>query len=89
MLAMETKHTILILCAAVCAYAASAADAYIESTGTQALNSGYRVNPDSRIEVDFQMSEVSNQARIFGADSSPTEFSALYVGNDGTAFNYG
>lgn len=79
------------LCAlvAVTALESLAEDAYLESDGTQSVNTGYFVNPRTRIEVDFQMTEIANQVRIFGADIAPTEFSALYIGNDGTKFNYG
>lgn len=56
------------LALAATAPAAMAEDAYIQSSGTQAINTGYYANPQTRIVADFQLDEIAAQARVFGAD---------------------
>ena len=43
-----------------------AEDAYIESDGTQAINLGYYTTPETRYEIDYQMTEIVGQMRPFG-----------------------
>ena len=60
-------------------------DAYLEADGTQAINTGYFPNPDTKIVADFQMMTVVGQMRLFGeVDTMSAE---LYI--DGTATNAG
>ncbi len=49
-------------------------DAYLQSTGAQIINSGYFMNKDSRIAVDFAFTDASvAQARLFGQDCNDHE----------------
>ena len=50
---------------------AAAAVPYIESDGTQAINTGYFVNPKTKIEIDFAMTDlVTAQQRMFGCNNT-------------------
>ena len=49
-------------------------DAYLQSTGEQIIDSGYFMNKDSRIAVDFVFTDASvAQARLFGQDCNDHE----------------
>ncbi len=49
-------------------------DAYLQSTGAQIIDSGYFMNKDSRIAVDFAFTDASvEQARLFGQDCNDHE----------------
>ena len=49
-------------------------DAYLQSTGAQIIDSGYFMNKDSRIAVDFAFTDASvAQARLFGQDCNDHE----------------
>ena len=67
---MTTKSKVL-RCAVAAALAfalpAFAEDAYIESDGTTFINLGHCVGPKTKIELDFQMVEVSNGIRMLGS----------------------
>ena len=57
-------------------------DSYLESNGTTGLNTGYKMNGNSRLEVDFALPDVSEPTvwqnwRIFGSDYSTDESSLL------------
>lgn len=54
-----------------------AEDAYIESTSSQALNTGWCPGPATRIELDYALNDLTQQKRLFGV-----------AGNDSTKFNY-
>ncbi|HPS08920.1 MAG TPA: hypothetical protein PLG22_15435 [Kiritimatiellia bacterium] len=60
-------------------------DAYIEADGTQAINTGYFPNPETKVVADFRMVEVVGQMRPFG--EANTMNAELYI--DGTATNAG
>ena len=60
-------------------------DAYLEADGTQAINTGYFPNPDTKIVADFQMMTFVGQMRLFGEVN--TMSAELYI--DGTATNAG
>ena len=65
-------NRLLIIGAAVLAIApvaVNAADPYIESDGTSGMSTGYRMKGTSRLEVDFALTEQTEQARIFGDDA--------------------
>lgn len=72
-----------------------AGNAYLESDGTQAINTGYRVKPTTKIEIDCQYTNVVGQSRIFGVNVDTTLAAELYAGgNDGatggdSSFVYG
>ena len=49
---------------------AFAEDAYVASTGAQAINTGYRVNSKTKIEIDFKIDALNKSTEIFGASGS-------------------
>ena len=57
------------------ANATNATDSYIESSGVSGISTGYHLKPSTRIEVDFQLTDMTqtDQARLFGADYNNTE----------------
>ena len=69
---------------------ASAEDAYIESDGSQFINTGYHVKPESRIELDFAFVDFAStaeyaQARLFDNDannSKPSISASVYVSGE-------
>ncbi len=75
---------------------ARAADAYIESDGTQFINTGYYVKPTSRIELDYAFVDFDNtsayvQTRLFDNDASssaPSLAASVYVGGTAGSDNY-
>lgn len=75
---------------------AFADDAYIQSSGVQAVNTGYFANPETRIVADFQFMDTSGQARVFGADNTTDHANggiglvscSLYVNGANTKFAY-
>ena len=84
-------NRLLIIGAAVLAIApmaVNAADPYIESDGTSGISTGYRMKGTSRLEVDFELTEQTEQARIFGDDAgSETSLKTiLYVSGGATHF---
>ena len=82
---------LLIIGAAVMAIAlvaVNAADPYIESDGTSGISTGYRMKGTSRLEVDFALTEQTEQARIFGDDAGfeTSLKTILYVSGGATHF---
>ena len=82
-------NRLLIIGAAVMAIAAqtasAAADPYIESDGTCGISTGYRMNGDSRVEVDFSLTTTDgcSQWRIFGSDSRESSLiTYMYIDGD-------
>ncbi len=78
--------------------AANADDQYIESDGTTGISTGYRLKPNSRIEVDFALTttEQTGGARLFGADYNTTTlkialgfYSGANAGNPYWVFGFG
>lgn len=65
-------------------------DAYLESNGTQYIDTGYRMTPASRLECDFQLTAVSGQLRMFGpcGDTDKKMYAELYTSGD-NKFNIG
>lgn len=60
-----------------------AEDAYIESTGTQAISLGRKMTPATRWEVDFALTDsATTQQRIFGVSTGNGQL-ALYVNGEG------
>ena len=86
------KKSPLIIGAAVVAIATqtanAAADSYIESDGTCGISTGYRMKGTSRLEVDFALTEQTEQARIFGDDAGYENSlkATLYVSGGATHF---
>ena len=60
-------------------------DGYLQSSGSQYFNTDYKMNPNSRIEVDFQYPEKPSNNFLFGAWSSKSGYglSALCWNNGG------
>lgn len=66
-----------VLCCAILGAipSALAADAYIESDGTQFINTGYHVNPSSKVELDFAFVDFDNTSAYVPTrlmDNNPT-----------------
>ena len=60
-------------------------DAYLESNGSQGINTGYKMNGTSRLEVDFALTTTNSckQWRIFGTDSIESSLKTyLYIQGD-------
>ncbi len=45
-------------------------DPYIEADGTSGISTGYRMKGTSRLEVDFALTEQTEQVRLFGDDAN-------------------
>ena len=83
------KKLLLIIGASVMAIATqmanAAADPYIESDGTSGISTGYRMNGDSRVEVDFSLTTTDScsQWRIFGSDTTESSLKTyMYIDGD-------
>ena len=83
------KQLLLIIGSAIMAIAPlasnAAADPYIESDGTCGISTGYRMNGDSRVEVDFSLTTTDgcSQWRIFGSDSRESSLiTYMYIDGD-------
>ena len=63
-----------------------AEDAYIESDGTQGINLGYLTTPNTRYEIDYQMTSIKGQNRPFG-EATGNQSAELYI--QGTATGSG
>ena len=65
---------------------ASADDAYLESDGTQFMNTGYYPGPKTKIEVDFQLTEaIRNKDCVFG-NYGDANFSVLLYAQPGNTY---
>ena len=66
---MKKVNMVLISAAAALAFpfVSLAEDGYIQSDGTTFINLGHCVGPKTKIELDFQMVEVSNGIRMLGS----------------------
>ena len=75
---------------AIGAMALAAEDAYVESNGSQGINTGCLMTPDTRWEVDFQLTATTPlQGRIVGGDNvNPNFFVSCYI-NGGGNFSFG
>ena len=65
-----------------------AEDPYIEADGTSGISTGYRMKGTSRLEVDFALTEQTEQARICGDDAGHETSlkTILYVSGGATHF---
>ena len=61
---------------------------YIQSTGKQIIDTGYKMNPLSKIAVDFQLTSAVAQDRIFGNDSVQTVFRTSFYANANKIFAF-
>ena len=91
---MKRINTSLVFAAAALAFlsSASAEDAWIEnSKGNQYFNTGHFIGPHTRIEMDFQLLEVTGQIRPFGVAGGGNvnhPYCELYLGQAVTAGPY-
>ncbi len=69
---------------------ARAEDAYIESNGTQAINTGYYINAKTKLEIDFEVTEIVSQARLFGQTGTGCgNCAVVYFGDTANNFKFG
>ena len=61
----------------------AAQDAYIESDGTAFVNTGVMPAPDLRIEVDYALTEIVNDTKLFGAYTDSGQNAEYYVNTSG------
>ena len=61
---------LIMMAAAVAMGSLFADETYIESDGTQAINTGYYINAKTKIEIDFQMTENTSQGRLWGQNGT-------------------
>ena len=73
----------VLLAGVVLASAAFAEDAYVASTGAQAINTGYRVNSKTKIEIDFKIDALNKATEIFGASGSSGTTCCLWINGNG------
>ena len=59
------------------------ADAYIESSGAQAIDTGYYPNPTTRIVIDFDYVTLNKQARFFGTRMTDANYLTFEMYNSG------
>ena len=64
-------------------------DPYIEGDGTSGISTGYRMKGTSRLEVDFALTEQTEQVRIFGDDAEHEASlkTILYVSSGASYFS--
>ena len=77
----------LLVCAAALTFTTTAfgEDAYIESEGDAFISLGHCVGPNTKLEVDFQLTEVTLDTKPFGSWGNNTTIPmfSLYLGNPG------
>ena len=67
-----------------------AEDAYIQSDGTQSINTGYYINAKTKIEIDFQMTEITSQGRLWGQNGTGCgNMAVVYFGDTANNFKIG
>ena len=90
------KRTVLCAMALMGVGSLMAEDAYIESDGTQFINTGYYVKPTSRVELDFAFVNFADtaayvQTRVLDNNASvetPSLAASVYVGGTVGTSNY-
>ena len=60
------KKAVFCAIASLAALVSSAEDAYVESDGTQYLDTGYCFGPNTKIELDCQLTEVEDGKSLIG-----------------------
>ncbi|MBR1587651.1 MAG: hypothetical protein IJ658_04925, partial [Kiritimatiellae bacterium] len=87
------KRTLMCLAAVGIAGAMAlpsvAADAYIESSGAQAIDTGYFPNSKTKVVVDFQYTQLKAQSRVYGTMTSDAKYLTFNLYNAGQADNAG
>ena len=59
---------------------------YLEAAGTVGMNSRYHISGDSRVEVDFALTDTNKGQRVWGASVNGTSTMAAFYLN--TSYNY-
>ena len=81
---------LIMMAAAVAMGSLFADETYIESDGTQAINTGYYINAKTKIEIDFQMTEITSQGRLWGQNGTGCGNNAVvYFGDSASNFKFG
>ena len=69
--------------AGMMALSAAAEDAYIQSAGSQVIDTGYYPNPTTRIVIDFDYVTLEKQVRFFGTRMTDVNYLTLEMYNSG------
>ena len=81
------KRLLVTLFSAIAAllapFVANAEDAYVAATGAQAINTGYRVNSNTKMEIDFKIDALNKSTEIFGASGSSGTTCCLWINGNG------
>ena len=65
-------------------------ETYIESDGSQSINTGYYINAKTKIEIDFQMTEITSQGRLWGQNGTDCgNMAVVYFGDTANNFKIG
>ena len=84
------KRLMLCAMALMGAGALFAEDSYVQSDGTQSINTGYYVNAKTKIEIDFQMTEITSQGRLWGQNGTGCgNMAVVYFGDTANNFKIG
>ena len=67
--------------AGMMALSAAAEDAYIQSAGSQVIDTGYYPNPTTRIVIDFDYVTLEKQVRFFGTRMTDVNYLTLEMYN--------
>ena len=70
--------------AGMMALSAAGADAYIESSGAQVIDTGYYPNPTTRIVIDFDYLTLKQQVRFFGTRMTDANYLTFEMYNSGS-----
>ena len=84
---VKSRYGLVAAAVAVCGMCltASAEDGYIESEGDAYVSLGHCAGPNTKMEVDFQLTEVELQTKPFGSWGNNTAIPmfSLYIGDPG------
>ena len=65
------------------ALSAFGADAYIESSGAQAIDTGYYPNTNTKMVVDFQYTKLVHQSRVISTETGDANYLTVSLYNSG------
>lgn len=75
-----TASAVPLSCGGAIESEGGAFDAYIESDGTQTIDTGYAVKHGTRVEADFALRAFANNARLFSAEDDDTSmYTTVFV----------
>ena len=61
---------------------------YIQSSGTQYIDTGFKPNQDTGITIDFQLTSVSSWQCIVGAANNSSNTDSCSIWHSGTYFAF-